>query len=91
MDFFLIPERFRRWIPLVLSVMTGVTGSVLAWTVAPLFPIMAIAVGFILGSLGMLLFISLLVHFFLYLRKPLIVNLMTYLSKCVKQKLSFDR
>lgn len=48
----------------MLSFMAGVNGGLLAWILAPLFPITAILVGFILGSFGMLLFISLLVHFF---------------------------
>lgn len=36
----------------------------MAWMIVPLFPTIAIIVGFIFGFIGMLLFISLIVHFF---------------------------
>jgi|SRR5690625_2278565 len=64
MDLFLIPERFRRWIPLILSIISGGIGGILGWMIIPSFPILASAFGFTFGFLYMMLFVSLLVYFF---------------------------
>ncbi len=64
MDLFLIPEHVRRWIPLILSILSGGIGGILGRMIIPSFPILASAFGFTFGFLFMMLFISLLVYFF---------------------------
>ncbi|MDR8393819.1 class I SAM-dependent methyltransferase [Aliifodinibius sp. S!AR15-10] len=58
MDLSDIQEQFRRWIPLVLTIMGGGVGAAFGWFISPSFPIGTSVVGFGIGFTGMLLFIA---------------------------------
>lgn len=80
MDLFLIPDKYRRWIPLLLSIISGGIGAIMGWIAFPLFPMLSMPTGFVLGSLGMILFISLIAFFFSLLSDS-ITNQFNFLFK----------
>lgn len=57
-DFSEQSRRLKRWAPLTLAVMSGGIGGITGRVVAPSFPILAAAIGFGVGFVGTILFMS---------------------------------
>lgn len=53
-------EFAKRWIPLILAILTGIAGAALGWMSAPSYRIVVAAVAFLLAFLLVALFITLL-------------------------------